>query len=855
VTLLVLFTNANRCKLRAASSSTPYDARGSTVFSSQNQIDFFGFNYYGSGATPAKKARFGFGWNENEVGNEASNDVVGGIGLGGSSIGAWAAGDFIGCCQVGTSGINRQAGFEFYVRNSALGLSGSASVTATSGTASTPWTVSSFGYSVGAQLQRYIVKPIGSGVDMSKISINASTGAVSVASDIAGGTYNLAVSMIDTYGQVASTKFTLTVADANLSSLAISAGTLAPVFATGTTSYTATVARTVSSITVTPTAVKSNATYKTNVNSAGLSSAINSGTTSGSLALNFGSNTILVIVTDVNGSTTTTYTLTVTRAGSQSITRTSTPPLSPVVGATYTPTATATSGLSVVITIASGSSSICSIATGVVSFSAAGSCVIEYNQAGDAGYAAAPQVTETLAIGKATPSFSAWSGVTKTFGDSPFSVIAPTVSGALSGSFTYSSASTSVISISGTTLTIAGAGTSVITATFTPTDSANYNSATTTMTVTVSPATQTVTWAPTTSLLTTASPATPSALATALGSATISYEVTSAGATGCAVNSSTAVLTFTTAGSCTVRASAAPTSNYAGATRDITFVISLAARTLAIDSDSYTPSYTMLATPPTLTSSPSVGGGTKSYTSANPLVCTINSSSGLVAFVSAGTCTITASITADATYASVSSTSISFSTILVTQSITRTSTSPASPVVGATYTPAATASSGLSVAITIASGSSSICSIATGVVSFNAVGSCVIQYNQVGNTTYAAALQATEPLTIRKGTPTTSVIDPGAPLVALTAINTTYLLTNPIAARVNIPSRVTFLVNNRPIPGCSAIKTVSSAGTNTAICQYRPTSLGSLTVSATITPNSSNFLAVTTSIRVIVRPK
>jgi hypothetical protein len=76
---------------------------------------------------------------------------------------------------------------------------------------------------------------------MSKISINSSTGAVSVASDIAGGTYDLAVSMIDTYGQVASSKFTLTVADANLSSLAISAGTLAPVFAAGTTSYTATV--------------------------------------------------------------------------------------------------------------------------------------------------------------------------------------------------------------------------------------------------------------------------------------------------------------------------------------------------------------------------------------------------------------------------------------------------------------------------------------------------------------------------------------------------------------------------------------------------------------------------------------
>jgi hypothetical protein len=116
VTLLFLFTNANRCKLRDANSSSPYDARGNTVFSSQTQINFYGFNYYGSGATPSKKVRFGFGWNENEVGNEGSNDVNGGIGMGGSSTGAWGAGDFIGCCQ-STTGINRQAGFEFYVRN------------------------------------------------------------------------------------------------------------------------------------------------------------------------------------------------------------------------------------------------------------------------------------------------------------------------------------------------------------------------------------------------------------------------------------------------------------------------------------------------------------------------------------------------------------------------------------------------------------------------------------------------------------------------------------------------------------------------------------------------------------------
>ena len=351
-------------------------------------------------------------------------------------------------------------------------------------------------------------------------------------------------------------------------------------------------------------------------------------------------------------------------ATSQSITRTSTSPLSPVKSGTYTPTATASSTLAVAITIAAGSSSVCSITAGVVTFNTVGSCVIQYNQSGNASYGAAPQVTETLTIGKATPTFSAWSNLSKTFGDATFTITAPGVTGSLAGTFTYSSATTSVISIAGTTLTVAGGGTSVITATFTPTDSTNYNSATTTMTVTVSAGTQTVTWAPTTALLTTASPATPSAAATALGSAIISYAVTSAGTTGCSVNSSTGAITFTTAGSCVVTATAAVTADYLTATKAVTFVISLATRTLTVDANSFTSTYTMVATPPTLTATASVGTGAITFSSSTAAVCTINASTGVVAFVSVGTCTIAASIAADSTYGSATSSNISFATTL-----------------------------------------------------------------------------------------------------------------------------------------------------------------------------------------------
>jgi uncharacterized repeat protein (TIGR02543 family) len=97
-----------------------------------------------------------------------------------------------------------------------------------------------------------------------------------------------------------------------LSGLAVSSGTLSPTFATGTYSYTASVLSDTSTVTVTPTRTQENATIQVRVNS-GSYSAVTSGSASGSLALNVGSNTINVLVTAQDGTTTATYTITVTR--------------------------------------------------------------------------------------------------------------------------------------------------------------------------------------------------------------------------------------------------------------------------------------------------------------------------------------------------------------------------------------------------------------------------------------------------------------------------------------------------------------------------------------------------------------
>jgi gliding motility-associated-like protein len=94
---------------------------------------------------------------------------------------------------------------------------------------------------------------------------------------------------------------------ANLSSIQLSSGTLSPVFAVATTSYTASVSNATTSITVTPTTGDPTATVTVN------GTAVTSGTASAAIPLTVGPNAITLIGTAQDGVTTKTYTVTVTR--------------------------------------------------------------------------------------------------------------------------------------------------------------------------------------------------------------------------------------------------------------------------------------------------------------------------------------------------------------------------------------------------------------------------------------------------------------------------------------------------------------------------------------------------------------
>ena len=100
----------------------------------------------------------------------------------------------------------------------------------------------------------------------------------------------------------------------SLSALTLSAGSLAPTFASGTTGYSLTTGA--STTTVTPTVTQANATVKVN------GVAVVSGTASAAIPLAAGSNTVTVVVTAQDGVTTTSYTVAIcaTQAVAQNIT-------------------------------------------------------------------------------------------------------------------------------------------------------------------------------------------------------------------------------------------------------------------------------------------------------------------------------------------------------------------------------------------------------------------------------------------------------------------------------------------------------------------------------------------------------
>jgi CSLREA domain-containing protein len=119
--------------------------------------------------------------------------------------------------------------------------------------------------------------------------------------------------------------------NASLSNLTVSSGSLVPSFVSTTLGYNDAVTNATTSVTVTPTVADPTATVRVN------GTAVTSGSASGAINLNVGANTVTVLVTAQDGTTTKTYTIAVNRANAL---------VTIFSGPTFTNTGTATAVLS-----------------------------------------------------------------------------------------------------------------------------------------------------------------------------------------------------------------------------------------------------------------------------------------------------------------------------------------------------------------------------------------------------------------------------------------------------------------------------------------------------------------------------
>jgi gliding motility-associated-like protein len=211
-------------------------------------------------------------------------------------------------------------------------------------------------------------------------AVNSGTASAAIPLSVGSNT----ITLIGTAQDGVTTKtYTVTVTralstNAKLALIHLSSGTLSPVFAAATTSYTASVTNATTSITVTPTAVDATATVTVN----GI--AVTSGTVSGSIALAQGANTITLVGTAQDGVTNMTYTVTVTRALSTNaklaLIHLSSGTLSPVFASAttgYTASVTnATNSITVTPTVVDATATVTVNGTAVTSGTASGSIAL-----------------------------------------------------------------------------------------------------------------------------------------------------------------------------------------------------------------------------------------------------------------------------------------------------------------------------------------------------------------------------------------------------------------------------------------------------------------------------------------------
>ena len=320
----------------------------------------------------------------------------------------------------------------------------------------------------------------------------------------------------------------------------------------------------------------------------------------------------------------------------QSIEFKSTAPGSAAVGGPEsTVAASASSGLTV--SFYSGAPSVCAVAGSTVSFLSAGTCTVDADQAGGSEYAQAPQMRQSFAVrkGAQTIVFTSSAPAPAVVGGAAYTVAASASSGL---AMSYSSATPSVCSVSGSTVGFLQIGTCTINAE--PEGSRDYKPAQAEQSFPVKDA-QTI-------VFTSSAP----------GSAVVggaAYTVAASASSGLAMSYSSAtpsvctvagsIVSFVGAGTCTIDAEPEGSADYAPAQAEQSFPVKYA-QTIVFTSSA--PGSAAVGGAAYTVAASASSGLAMSYSSATPSVCTVAGS--IVSFVGAGTCTINAEQEGSADY-------------------------------------------------------------------------------------------------------------------------------------------------------------------------------------------------------------
>jgi sugar lactone lactonase YvrE len=493
-------------------------------------------------------------------------------------------------------------------------------------------------------------------------------------------------------------------------------------------------------------------------------------------------------------------------------------------GLTYTISATGGgSGNAVVFSVVSGPGTVSGTNGSTLTINGVGTVVVAANQAGNAYYAAATQVTQSIVVNQTTPTIT-FTVPNHTYGDAPFTVAATSSS---SGAIAYLVVS-GPATISGSTVTLTGAGSVVLQAS--QLAAGNYTAGTQTATVTVAKVSQTITFS---------APASPvnygvapiSLSATSTSGLAITFSVVSGSGT---VSGST--LTIAGVGTLVLAANQAANTNYSAATQ--------VTQSIVINQATQTISFTTPTSPVTYGVSPitlvATGGASN-----NAVVFAIDASStgtGSIAgstltVTSVGTLVIDANQAGNANYSAATQVQRSVVVNAIAQAITFTQpTTPVTYSSGMTIPLSATGgASGNTVAFSVVSGPGTVSGTNGSTLTINGVGTVVVAANQAGNANYAAATQVTQSIVVNQATPAITWPTPAA-ISYGTALGATQLDASSTVAG-------TFAYS----PAAGAVLTAGSQTLSVTFTPTNTTNYATATAKVTLAVNKASLLVTANS--------